>query len=198
MQSIEFSVSSTQPNFRLKYFRLFFSLAHRFSLCGSGLLFGLVCLGFGCSESTCPIATIEVTYAYDTSCVDIGPRRGKLTWSIPSQSSTPQAVERELLQQTQKTGLLVEEIVLVWDFPRCPETSNGSSATTQTPLRVLNIQRIVLAPDDGSGETVQRLLACEPIGSQPPNTLTTRFLLACHTGQNSGNRCTFSLEPSTP
>lgn len=155
-----------------------------------GIITGLGAGFVGCTAPVCRVNAIEVTYKYDTSCLDVAvSRRGTLTWNVPEKESNPPAIQSELVLQSQKAGLFMEEVLLDWNPSTCP-----TSASQTTPMQVRNIQRIVLAPDDGSGATVQRLLACEPIGSQPPNTLHTKFLFACRTGQNTGSVCTLEFE----
>lgn len=163
-----------------------------------GRWFALVCLlvGLGagltgCGPPTCWLDAIDVTYKYDTSCSDVGERRGTLRLQTPAAITSLRERHLTLTTQAQESGLFVEEVLLQWDPNRCPSPTN----TASTPLQVLTYQRIVLAPNRNNESTVQRLLACEPIGSTPPRTLNTRYLFACRTGQSSNAACTVTLEP---
>lgn len=142
----------------------------------------------GCGSPTCPVEAIQVTYNYETSCSDVGPKKGTITWNVPAATSNTRTVHQSLLQQSQSSGLFIDEVLLDWEPNQCADGATSSS----TPLKVMNYVRIVLAPDSGS--SIQRLLACEPIASKPPGTLLRNYLFACRTGQSSQGVCTLSLE----
>ncbi len=169
-----------------RMFRVFSSVTLWVLVC-SLLLATLV----GCGGATCPMEAIQVTYSYETSCNDVGEKKGTITWNVPANLSSPKEVHRQLLEQTATSKLFVDEVLLEWDPKQCVE---GATSET-TPLTVMNYVRVVLAPDSGS--TIQRLLACEPIASQPPGTLQRDYLFACRTGQSSQGVCTLSFKLKT-
>ncbi|TNE48482.1 MAG: hypothetical protein EP343_15440 [Deltaproteobacteria bacterium] len=169
-----------------RLFRAFFptTLAvFTLGLCLTGL--------WGCGAATCPMEAIQVTYSYETSCNDVGEKKGTITWNVPASVSSPKEVHRQLLEQTASSKLFIDEVLLEWNPKQCVDGSNSES----TPLTVMNYVRIVLAPESGS--TLQRLLACEPIASKPPGTLQRDYLFACRTGQSSQGVCTLSFKLQT-